>query len=145
MSSSEDTLIGNDFRFQVGNGASPEVFSNMCSAVELNGIGEESPLIDTTSMCDQARTYRPGLKDGIEAPLVVNFIQGDSQIQNFYTAFKNKTLLNLRMLIADTSPEEYFEFTALVRGWSHGAPVGEKSTMTFTLKATGEVNWVFAA
>lgn len=141
---SEDTLIGNDFRFQVGNGASPEVFADMCSVVEANGIGEESPLIDTTSLCDQTRTYRRGLPDGLETPLMVNFIQGDTQIQYFYNAFKAKTLLNLRMSIADSSPDEYIEFTAIVRGWSLGAPVGEKSSMTFTLKATGPVNWIFA-
>ncbi len=142
---SEDTLIGNDFRFQLGNGASPEVFSDMCSVVDVSGIGEESPLIDTTSLCDQARTYRRGLPDGLESPLQVNFIQGDTQIQTFYNAYKNKTTLNLRMMIADSSPDEYVELSVIVRGWSFGAPVGEKSTMTFTMKATGDVNWIFEA
>lgn len=145
MSSSEDTLIGNEFRFQVGNGASPEVFSDMCAVVEANGLGEESPLIDTTALCDLARTYRRGLPDGLEVPLVVNFIQGDTQIQALYTAYKAKTLMHFRMMIADSSPDEYVEFNAIIRGWNLGAPVGEKSTMTFTLKATGEVNWIFAA
>lgn len=142
---SEDTLIGNEFRFQVGNGASPEVFSNMCAVVEASGLGEESPLIDTTSLCDQARTYRRGLPDGLEIPLVANFIQGDEQIQQLYLDYKSKALRNFRMVIADSSPEEYIEFTAIIRGWNLGSPVGEKSAMTFTLKATGEVNWVFAA
>jgi hypothetical protein len=141
---SEDTLIGNEFRFQVGDGASPETFANMCAVVEANGIGEESPLIDTTSLCDQARTYRRGLPDGLEIPLVVNFIQGDTQIQDLYTDYKNKTVRNFRMTIADSSPEEYIELSAIIRGWNLGPPVGEKATMTFTLKATGDVNWVFA-
>jgi len=141
---SEDTLIGNEFRFQVGNGASPETFANMCATVEASGLGEESPLIDTTALCDAARMYRRGLPDGLEVPLLVNFIQGDEQIQNLYLDYKAKTVRNFRMVIADSSPEEYVEFSAIIRGWSLGAPVGEKSTMTFTLKATGEVNWVFA-
>jgi hypothetical protein len=142
---SEDTLIGNEFRFQLGNGASPEVFADMCAVIEANGLGEESPLIDTTALCDLARTYRRGLPDGLEIPLVVNFIQGDTQIQQLYLDFKAKTVRNFRMLIADSSPPEYIEFSAIIRGWSLGAPTGEKSSMTFTLKATGEVNWVFAA
>lgn len=141
---SEDTLIGNEFRFQVGNGASPETFANMCAVVEATGIGEESPLIDTTSLCDEARTYRHGLADGTEIPLVANFIQGDTQIQGLYQDFKNQARRNFRMLIADSSPEEYLEFTAIVRGWNLQPPVGEKSTMTFMLKATGPVVWVFA-
>ena len=113
--------------------------------IEANGLGEESPLIDTTALCDLARTYRRGLPDGLEIPLVVNFIQGDTQIQALYLAYKAKTVLNFRMAIADSSPPEYVEFSAIIRGWNLGAPSGEKSSMTFTLKATGEVNWVFAA
>jgi hypothetical protein len=140
---SEDTLIGNEFRFQVGNGASPETFANMCAVIEANGLGEESPLIDTTALCDAARTYRRGLPDGLEIPLVANFIQGDTQIQQLYLDYKAKTVRNFRMVIADSSPEEYIEFAAIIRGWSVAAPSGEKATFTFTLKATGEVNWIF--
>lgn len=140
---SEDTLIGNEFRFQIGDGASPEVFTDFCAVVEANGIGEEAPLIDTTSLCDQARTYRPGLPDGMEIPLVLNFLQGDTQSRQLYSDYKNKTRRNFRLLVADSSPEEYVEFTAVVRAWSLNPPVGEKTTLNFTLKATGEVNWVF--
>lgn len=142
---SEDTLIGNEFRFQIGNGASPETFSDMCAIVEANGLGEESPLIDTTALCDAARTYRRGLPDGLEIPLVANFIQGDGQIQQLYEDYKAKTVRNFRMVIADSSPEEYIEFSAIIRGWNLGAPSGEKATMTFTLKATGDVNWIYEA
>lgn len=141
---SEDTLIGNEFRFQIGNGASPEVFADMCAVVDAGSIGEESALVDTTALCDTARTYRRGLPDGLENPIVANFIQGDEQIQQLYSDYKAKTVRNIRMLIADSSPAEYIEFSAIVRGWNVGAPVGEKATMTFTLKATGDVNWVFA-
>ena len=142
---SEDTLIGNDFRFQIGNGASPEVFTDMCAVVEASGIGEESPLIDVTSLCDLARTYRRGLPDGLEFPLVVNYIVGDEQSHTLYNAFKSKTVINFRLSVADASPPEFIEFAAIIRGWNVQAPSGEKGTMTFTLKTTGEVVWTFAA
>lgn len=141
---SEDTLIGNDFRFQLGDGASPEVFADFCAVADANGVGEESPLIDTTTLCDLARTYRRGLPDGLEFPLVVNYIQADRQTQQLYEAFKAKTVLHFRLMVADSSPEEYIAFAAIVRGWTNGSPSGEKATMTFTLKITGEVNWVYA-
>lgn len=140
---SEDTLIGNEFRFQLGDGASPEVFTDFCAVAEANGVGEESPLIDTTTLCDLARTYRRGLPDGLEFPLVVNYIVADRQTQQMYEAFKAKQVLNFRLMVADSSPEEYISFSAIVRGWTNGAPSGEKSTMTFTLKITGAVNWVY--
>src|SRR5215204_5793118 len=114
---SEDTLIGNDFRFQLGNGASPEVFTDFCAVTEANGIGEEAPLIDVTSLCDQARVQRRGLPDGMEIPLQVQYIQGDTQAQQLYQDFKNKTTRRFRMAVADASPPEYIEFAAIVRGW----------------------------
>lgn len=142
---SEDTLIGNDFRFQVGNGASPEVFSDMCAVVEASGIGEESPLVDTTTLCDEARTYRRGLPDGAEFPLVLNFIQGDAQTRALYQAFKSKAVVSFRMVVQDVSPPEYYDFRAIIRAWNLQAPSGEKSSVNFTLKVTGQIEWVYAA
>lgn len=142
--SSEDTLIGNQFKFAVGNGGSPtETFANFCAVVDPGAIGEEKPLIDVTSLCDAARTYRGGLADGASIPLKCNFIQGDTASRNLYTKFKSGALTNFRLTLDDTSPQEYFEFGAVVTGWSVAIVVGDKSTITFTLKISGPVTWVY--
>lgn len=141
--SSENTLLGNDFRFQVGDGGSPESFANMCAVIDVAGLGEEKPLVDVTALCDAARTYRNGLSDGIEFPLQVNFIQGDTQLRAVYADFKNDTTRTFRLALADT-PGEYFEFRAIIRGWNLTPPIGDKATMTFTLKISGGVEWVQA-
>lgn len=140
---SEDTLLGNEFRFQLGDGGSPESFANMCATVDVAGLGAEKGLVEVTAMCDAARTYRNGIADGIEFPLVVNFLQGDAQIRQVYADFVNDTTRRFRLALANT-PGEYFEFAATVRGWTLAPPVGEKATMTFTLKITGEVVWAQA-
>ncbi len=137
---SEDTLLGNDFVFQVGDGGSPEAFANMCAVIDPGSIGEEKPLIDVTAICDEARTYRNGLADGVEIPLVVNFIRGDNQIRALYLGFKNDLVKRFRLSVKD-DPTEFFEFSAIIRGWNTSAPIGDKSSMTFTLKVTGEVLW----
>ena len=141
---SADTRIGNEFKFQVGNGASPtEAFSNFCAVVDPGAIGEEKSLIDVTSLCDDARTYRTGLADGASIPLKCNFIQGDTAIRNMYTKYKAGATVNFRLTLDDTSPEEMFTFSAVITAWSLGVPVGDKSSVTFTLKISGEVTWVF--
>lgn len=142
--SSEDTLIGNEFKFQVGNGASPEVFANFCAVIDPGAIGEDKPLIDVTSLCDAARTYRGGLADGASIPLKCNFIQGDSATRSMYTKYKANTVGAFRLTLDDTSPEEFFEFNAVITGWSLGVPSGDKASVTFTLKVTGEITWVYA-
>lgn len=139
---SEDTLLGNDFRFQVGDGGSPEAFSNMCAAIDIGGLGAEKPLVDVTAMCDTARAYRNGLADGAEIPLQVNFIPGDVATRSVYQNFRNDTVRTFRLQLADDAAE-YFEFRAIVRGWSIAPPIGEKASMTFTLKVSGDVIWYY--
>ncbi|MBA3562896.1 MAG: hypothetical protein H0W33_02590 [Gammaproteobacteria bacterium] len=138
---SEDTLIGNEFRFQVGDGASPEVFVDMCAVFDFGAVGEEKPLVDVTTLCDNARTYRNGLADGVEIPLQVNFIPGDAQIAALYADYKANTIRNFQVVTTD-SPADMFQFAATIRAWKLGAPIGERSNMSFTLKISGEVVWV---
>lgn len=142
--SSVDTRIGNEFKFQVGDGASPEGFTNFCAAIDVGAIGEEKPLVDVTAICDAARVYRGGLADGVEIPLVSNFIQGDVAIRALYAQYQANTEATFRLAIDDTSPEEYFEFRAIIRAWNLAVPVGEKATITFTMKVNGAVSWVYA-
>lgn len=139
---SEDTLIGNDWVVQLGDGNSPPVFSDLCAAFDFGSVGEEKPLVDVTSYCDAARAYRNGLADGVEIPLQNNFIPGDLQLKALYDAYKNDELVDIRILRKDSSPEEYFQFQATVRAWNVAGPIGERSVLTYTLKVSGEVLWV---
>ncbi len=139
---SEDTLLGNDWVVQLGDASSPPVFANMCAVFDFGAVGEEKPLVDVTAYCDSARTYRNGLADGVEIPLQCNFIPGDTQLDALYTAYKNDTLVDIRILMKDSSPEEYFQFQATVRAWNVSGAIGERSSLTFTLKVSGEVTWV---
>jgi len=114
----------------------------MCAAFDFGSVGEEKPLIDVTAYCDDGRTYRNGLADGVEIPLQTNFIRGDTQLEALYTAYKNDQLVAIRIKIKDSSPEEYFAFSAVVRAWNITGAIGEKSILTYTLKISGEVEWV---
>lgn len=135
-----EALIGNEFRFQVGDGASPEAFDNMCSVVDFGEVGEEKPLIDITTLCSEGREYRNGLADGVEISLVCNYESGDAQIAGLYADYQADALRNFRIVTTD-SPGDQIDFAAIVRAWKIGAPVGEKSSVTFTLKISGAVDW----
>lgn len=141
---SEDTLLGNDWVVQLGDGNSPQQFDNLCAAFDFSGVGEEKPLVDVTSYCDDARKYRNGLADGIEIPLQCNFVPGDPQLVQLYEASKNDELISLRLARKNTSPAEYFEFNAIVRAWNVAPPIGDRSVLSFTLKISGEVLWIRA-
>lgn len=137
-------LIGNDFKFQIGDGASPESFTDFCAVFDVGELGEESPLVRLTTLCSDAEEYRAGLADGLEIPLQCNFEQADTQIRQLYTDYKNKTTRGFR-LIAKTAPQDTLTFDAIVRGWRLSPPVGERAVANFTLKITGAVVWAEGA
>jgi hypothetical protein len=144
---SEKVLLGNDFKVELGNDQSPPVFTDMCAAVDFGSVGEEKPLVDVTSYCDDARAYRNGLADGVEIPLKLNYISGDTTAKAIYDAYKNDELVLIRISKKDDPSEspnlpEYFEFNATVRAWNVSGAIGERATLTFTLKVSGSVLWV---
>lgn len=141
---SEDTLIGNELRLQVGDGNSPEVFEDFCSINDVAGLGESKPLVDVTTLCDTARVFRNGLKEGAEVTITANVIQGDAQTRDLFDRYQTDTLANFRLVIVGSSPAEYFAFRATILGWSIAPPIGEKATMQFTIKISGAVSWVHA-
>jgi len=142
-SQSEDTLLGNELRLQIGDGNSPEEFFDFCAAGEVSGIGETKPQVDVTTLCDLARKFRGGLPEGAEVTVTANLIPGDTQTRALFQSYKSDEIVNFRLNMLDTSPEEYFSFSAAVLGWNIAPPVGEKATMSFTLKISGEVEWVY--
>lgn len=140
---SEETLIGNELRLQMGDGDSPEVFTDFCSANDVSGVGESKPQVDVTTLCDLARKFRGGLPEGAEVTIAANLIQGDAATRAMFQAYKADDVVNFRLNMVGISPEEFFAFSASILGWSIANPVGEKATMTFTAKITGGVEWIY--
>ncbi len=138
---SEDALIGNDFVVQLGSTASPPVFTDMCAAFDFGSVGEEKPLVDVTAYCDEGRTYRNGLADGVEIPLQMNYIPGDDQTQSLYDSYKANEIRAFRIARKNASPEEFFEFNATIRAWNVTGPIGERAVLSFTVKISGAVTW----
>lgn len=137
----EKIFLGNDWKVQL-NFDSPDDFADACSVADFGSVGEEKPLVDVTTYCDNARAYRNGLADGVEIPLVMNYVSGDSIAKGLYTTYKEDTLVGVRIVSKDDPTEEYFEFLATVRAWNVTGPIGDKSSLTYTLKVSGEVLWV---
>lgn len=140
--SSEDTLIGNELILAMGNGLSPETFTDFCAIGDVAGLGETKPQVDVTTVCDLARTFRNGLKEGNEMTLAANLIQGDQQTRDLFESYQDDEIVNFRYRMRDVSPEEYFAFSATILSWNIAGPIGEKATMTFGLKITGPVEWI---
>lgn len=140
---SEDTLLGNEWKLQLVTAGSPPTYADFDAVIDFPSMGEEKNLVEVTAYTDDARTYRNGMADGVEIPVQCNFLPGDSQIQSMYDAYTDNTLVALRFTTKDSS--EYFDFNAIVRAWTVAPPIGDRATVTFTLKISGGVTWQQAA
>lgn len=142
---SEDTALGNDLVLQIGTGDSPEEFLDFCAVNAVEGLGESKPLVDVTTMCDNARAFRNGLREGAELTINANLIRGDAQTRDLFQRYKVDEIVNWRLPFKDDSPsEEYFAFSTTILGWTLGSPIGDKATMQFSVKVTGGVDWVYS-
>lgn len=140
---SEDTALGNDLVLRIGDGNSPETFIDFCAVNAVEGLGESKPLVDVTTMCDDARAFRNGLKEGSEFTITANFIQGDAITRDLFQRYQVDEIVNWRLPFKDVSPEEYFSFSTTILGWSLATPIGDKATMQFSVKVTGSVDWIY--
>ena len=143
MSASEETLLGNELILAIGDGNSPEVFTDFCSIGDVSGLGETKPQVDVTTICDTARKFRNGLAEGNEMTVAANLIQGDAQVRALFQSYKNDEIVNFRYRMKDVSPEEYFAWSATVLSWTIAGAIGEKASMTFGMKISGPVEWIY--
>lgn len=142
MSLSEDSLIGSDFVLQIGDGNSPEVFVNACSAHDVTGLGETKPQEDVTTYCDDARTFIGGLREGNELTLALNLIPGATDAADLFAAWDAGQNVRLRFARKVSPAGMYLEWGGALLSWGLTPPVGGKIVLNFTLKISGGVTRV---
>jgi hypothetical protein len=109
------------------------------------------PQVDTTTICDTARTFRNGLAEGNEITVVANLIHGTQQssvdalqqIRDLFASYQADEIVNMRYRFRDVSPDEYFAWSATILSWAIAGPIGDKATITFGMKISGPVEWVY--
>lgn len=66
------SFVGNAFLYR-GDGGSPEVFTRVCQAFGISGIGQTNEQVDATTFCSGGvKEYIAGLADGTEVTLELN-------------------------------------------------------------------------
>ncbi len=123
---------------KVGNAASPEVFTSIGEVVSFGSFGQMNDLIDVTHLESLAKEYIYGLADGVELPVVCNYIPTGVQQVAMLAAQAAKTTKNFKLALP-TSPVTSFTFSALVRGWSITGATNTAIQITFTMKISGQI------
>lgn len=125
---------------QVGDGASPEQFSDFCAAFDISGLGGTNSLIDITTFCSgRNREYKGGLKEGNEVTIQANYTQDNTQLDGLMNDVDNAVTRNFKFLAIEESPPAEFAFSLAMLGWTVNAPIGDRGSVTLTGKLSGEI------
>jgi len=130
--------IGHGTSFGVGDGGSPQVFTDFAEVVSITPPQMVRDTVDATHMASPQkwREYVPGLRDGGEVSVEMNFVPGSTSIDALYTAFTTDTVATWRILFPG-SPAPFWIFDAFCTGIESEVPLDDKMSLTATFKVTG--------
>lgn len=127
-----------------GNGASPEVFTNIEECTAINGPDGTAALIDVSHLQSTRKEFLPGLADSGQIQLECNFVGGTQQMGLFTMFNTNADAQNFRIEIPTDSTRtafHKFDFAAIVMKWGLSESVDAKVKLAVTLQTSGGMTY----
>lgn len=132
--------IGFGTFLQRGDGGGPEVFTTIGEVIEITPPNPSRDSVETThtSNADRWRTFIPGLIDGGELSIEINYVPGSTADDNMMTDLNSATVKNYKVLFASA---ESIIVPAFITGIEPGVPIDDRMTATVTFKVAGKPTW----
>lgn len=129
-----------NFKLQLGNAASPEVFADIEEVLAVTGFGKSNNLLDVTNFDSPAGTmeYIAGLADGAEMNISANYVNGTQQLA-LKSAVDAQATRNFRIVNSNQSPAEQFSFAAVCKDWNIEPSATDQNQISYVLKITGDI------
>lgn len=112
-----NSLSSKGTELQLGDGASPEVFTKIAGITDMPAVNAVKSTIEDTSLDDVNRHYIHGIGEPPSFTLTLNFDTDDATQAELITAYENETNNNYRVVLPDSPATEY-EFKAIILGYS---------------------------
>lgn len=135
--------IGYGVHLARGDGASPEVFTNIAELIDLTAPSMTKDQIEAThtDSPDGFREFIPGMKDGGEFTATCNFLpsnatQGNTSGGALHDFINEDTTRNWRISWPG-SPTVTWTFKAVIIGFQPAAPIDDRMTVDITFKVAG--------
>jgi predicted secreted protein len=130
--------IGYGAKFQTGNDASPESFTDFLEVTSITPPNMSVDSIDATHMASPsgAREFIAGLLDAGDVGIEFNFVPGNASALALMTELGTvpRPTKTRRIVFPDLS---YFQFEAFITGFEPEGPVDDKMGASATFKVTG--------
>ncbi len=129
-----------NFKIEIGDAASPEVFTAIEEVLSIGGFGKANELVDVTNFdSGLTKEYIAGLADGQEVTIEANYYAGASGQQALKTAVDGGLTRNFRIINEVPSPDETFNFAAVCLSWVIDPSPTEQNRITFAVKISGDI------
>jgi len=134
-------VLGSGATLQLGDGASPQVYTTVAEVLRCGPIGSTNPEVDVTNLDSTAKEYIAGLADGNTVEFDVNYIQGTQQ-QSLRASQAAGNTVHMKM-VWPFSPETTAVFELVMLGFEIGETTPEgQITAAFSGRISGSIAWV---
>lgn len=137
------TKIGHGSLFEVNDTTqSPDAWVKVAEVVNITPPNFSRDAVDAThtESEDGWREFIPGLKDGGEVSVEMNFIPGAASTDLILDLF-NRDTGSFRITFPD-SPATVWTFDAFITGFEPEAPLEDKMSATATFKLSGKPSFL---
>jgi hypothetical protein len=138
-----DATIGYGATFWLGDGASPEVFTEIAEVFDITPPNEATDTVETTHMKSPNRNkeFTKGLTDPGEASFEMNFLPGSASEAKILGAKSSPGKVGARIDFpkVGAAAAQRWDFDMLVLGYEPAMPNDDKMTATVSGKVTGSV------
>ena len=121
--------------------AVPDTYEVIASVSDISGPSRSREAIEVTAH-DSPNKYRefvPGLKDGGEVEITLNYDPASATHASLDTDFESDDLVNYQIIILPgTADEHTWEFAAIVTALGDAYPIDNKMERTATFKVSGK-------
>lgn len=127
---------------QIGNAASPEVFTKIAKVVDFDGPDGAAAVIDVSTLDSTFREKIMGLPDEGQISMNLVFDPDDTSGQNAArTARTNRTRKSFRIVFNDDSPQTQADFSGYVLSFTVRGAVDDAIRNSMTIEIDGAVTW----
>jgi predicted secreted protein len=135
--------IGYGCLFSLGDVNSPQAYTPLAEITNISPPTLARDAVDAThSQSPEGwRDFIPGLKDGGEVTVEMNFIPSGDSTDRLIAAFNSDNLLNCKIAFND-SPATEWTFQAICTAFAPEGPVEDKMSASATFKVTGKPTFV---
>lgn len=139
---SDQALESQGVKVQLGNGDSPETFTDIPEVKTFNFRSGSASVIDTSDLLSTSKAKRMGLPDEGQLTFTLNWRPKNAVHAELAAAKEDRQARSFRVVMTDDSPKTTYEFRGYVLSVPVSAAVDAVIESNVTVEITGDVEEV---